>query len=180
MVDSSSSYLNTLIFCIIAKAVTVGLLVVLLLPVKGIANWAYLILTIEIGLLFVIVFTLYKVSVYESSLNALKTSAGSQPAVLDVCPDYFIKNVTSEDTQCLSQYTTADQRYQYKFTESSSGGNIPPIDLTGILATPTASCGGFSPKTMNDVCTATAGAQYANVSWTDLKSKCGVLDLYTT
>jgi len=197
MVDSTSSYLNTLIFCIVAKAVTVCLLVVLLL--ESAQKMSYMILTIEIGLICIIAFTLYKVAIFQNTLDDMKASSSKKPAALDTCPDYFVKqvggtgpisasgtpasgSVGTTDIQCLSKYTTSDKRYIYQFTESSSGSNVGPVDLTSALTTASSACGGTVPKTMDDLCntvSTSSNASYNNISWTDLKGRCGALDLYT-
>ena len=167
MTDAVTSYLNTLIFCIIAKAVTLVLLILLLFDI----GWAfsYLILTLEIGLVAIIVWTLYSVYKVQAAIDAAAAAAATAPAMLDTCPDYFVRTIdaTTKDTICVPTYVTPDKKNTFQFT-SNGTTVIPNQDLT-TMAT--------GVKTMSSLCTAQQSTAN-NFSWTDLKARCGWMDTY--
>ena len=162
MADNTTSrgmvnYLNTLIFCIIAKAITVFLLVSLLFdPVR---KYAYLILTVEVCLVVIIITSLYRITQYEKkkALEAEKTF--SAKVVLTTCPDYFVKSSQSNNIVCEKTYTTPDGKYTYEFIGYTSSNKIN-LDKD------------FKDKDLRGLCNTMASSNYANIAWTDIKGKC--------
>jgi hypothetical protein len=168
MTDAVTGYLNTLIFCIIAKALTLFLLVLLLFDIGWV--FSYLILTIEIGLVMIIAWTLYKVYKFQKSIDALAAAAATAPPFVDTCPDYFVKTVSAEtnDVVCQSKYDTTDKKNTYEFTGSGGTTGVPQQDMTQMTS---------SVKTFAAVCTAQQN-NITDFSWTDLKGRCGFMDTY--
>jgi hypothetical protein len=184
--ESIQSYINTLIFCIIAKAITVGLLVLLL------TGWGwemlYLILTVEIGMILIVAYAMYLIYKITKDIEEAKAAAAKQPPMLQVCPDYFVRSAYTKDNVpkgtssstsscskestrvpqegdviCDNTYTTSDGRFIYEFPLQDT------LDLDVIAG---------NSKTMNDMCAANTST-YDSISWTDMKSRCGILDSYT-
>lgn len=174
MGDAITSYINTLIFVIIAKAVTLILLVALLNPTCW--KFSYLIITIETGLVAIIAWTLYRIYKIQEAIDEAAKAAATAPAMLDRCPDYFVRSVdaSTKDQVCNNTYKTPDGKTTYTFTKTDGTTAISTQNLT-TMAT--------GVKTMNNLCTSQqAGGSNANpidaFSWTDLKARCGWMDSY--
>jgi low affinity Fe/Cu permease len=182
VVATSSVYINTLIFCIIAKFVTVATFLLLLWD-KTNQYWIA-ISVVEFGLIAIIVLTLWKVHAMQKKLDELQTASSVAPAQIDTCPDYFVKTVTSEDTKCNAVYETPNGQYKYVFTDTRGGPPIGDIGFNSLTTAPTGSCDNSSAyvsQTMSQLCTnAQALGSYQKMSWTDMKAKCGSLDSAAT
>lgn len=157
------NYLNTLIFCILAKAVTIGLLVLLLF------DWAwkisFLIVTVEVGLIVIICVTLYQIYKFNKRLEKLKEETLTATPILTSCPDYFTKSIGDSNlTYCNNTYNTPDKRFEYSFYAGTT--KIPDIELSSLTR---------QSKTMNEMCMSNT-SRWVAVPWTDLKSRCGLLD----
>lgn len=180
-VATSSVYINTLIFCIIAKFVTVATFLLLLWD-KTNQYWIA-ISVVEFGLIAIIVLTLWKVHGMQKKLDDLQTASSTAPAEIDTCPDYFVKTVTSDDTTCNAVYDTPDGKYKYTFTQTG-GTTIGDVSFNDLTTAPTGSCDNSSAyvsQTMSQLCTNAQGlGSYPAMSWTDMKSKCGSLDSTAT
>lgn len=148
-----TNYLNTLIFSIIAKGITVLLLVLLLF--KPVRKYAYLILTIEVCLVVIIAAALITISNYEKDKAKQNETLLRSKVEVTSCPDYFIKDVTGDGTICKNTYTTPDGRFTYTF-----GGKPINLDTT------------FQNKTFEQSCAVTTEGDFKLFSWTDLKTKC--------
>jgi len=166
MADAITSYINTLIFCIIAKATSLLLFILLLFRPGWAINW--LILTVEIGLIAIIVYTLYQLYAYQKAIDEAAAAVAKAPAMLDTCPDFFVRSVQDEtrDLLCNSTYTTPDQKYTYTFTQTSGGEAIPTQNMSAMVN---------SSRTLNELCTSHI-SKVAGFSWSDLKSRCAMLD----
>jgi hypothetical protein len=164
MADAITNYINTLIFCIVAKVVTLLLLVLLLFDAAW--NFSYLILTLEVGLIAIIAYTLYKVYAYQKAIDKAAAEAATAPPLLNSCPDYFLMSVQDEtgNRVCSSTYTTGDGKNTYQFT--SAGVDVPSQDMSRMTD---------ATKAMSALCSAQQNT-ISGFAWTDLKSRCGFLD----
>lgn len=169
--DSVNNYLNTLIFCIIAKAVTVGLLVLLITDLGW--DFVFLIMTIELGLIAIVIYAMYTVYKMDKKIKAAKEKYATEKPKMDLCPDYFVRSVVSDETSssghtvCTNVYTSGDNRYTYTFPTTNQ-----TVDLTTLNA---------SQKNMQDMCANVDKVfDSSGISWTDMKARCGILDTYTT
>jgi hypothetical protein len=159
-----TSYLNTLIFCIVAKAVTIFLLGLLLFDVGK--RMAYLILTVEIGLIAIIIYALVSINKYDNEMKKSRDAFMKAKPNIRVCPDYFTKYVSNSTdpleetpvTLCKGEYTTPDEnrRYTYKFDTSD-------INIENDF--------GDTMEKVCDTVLSTSGP-YASIAWTDLKARC--------
>lgn len=160
--DSIKNHLNTLIFVIIAKAIIVALLVLLIF------DWGYkmmyLIMTVVLGLTLIIFYCLYQIYLIDKRIALAKTEAAKAPPLLDICPDFYVRTVNTNELNidsinCTNVYKTNDGRFEYEFMKEN-------INLDEIKE---------GAKTMNEVCSK-LGEDYNSIAWTDLKAKCSILD----
>lgn len=160
--DSIKNHLNTLIFVIIAKAIIVVLLVLLIF------DWGYkmmyLIMTIVLGLTIIIFYCLYQIYLIDKRIALAKKEAAKAPPLLDVCPDFYVRTVETDENKvdtinCTNVYKTNDGRFEYEFIKEN-------VNLDEIKK---------DTKTMNEVCSK-LGEDFNGIAWTDLKGKCSILD----
>jgi hypothetical protein len=153
------NYLNTLIFCLVAKGVSI---VVLILLIKF-PDWAYCFLTIEIIIIIIVVVSLLRVTSYEKTLSKARESLKAQPVTLANCPDFYTKEFDGQATQCHNTYNTPDGRYTYAI----GTGSLDKINLDGISKS--------GLRTLEEVCDVigNSGSDYmSTIAWTDIKPRC--------
>lgn len=154
---SVTSYINTLVFCIIAKFVSIVLLI-MLFTVPNLMSFSYLIVTIELGLVFIIVNALISIQKYVKKREEVSRKNLENVIQLSLCPDYFTKSYTDSDgVICSSHYITPDKRYKY-YIGSATNRDVF-LDKE------------FNNKKVHDVCNIVR-EEYNAIPWTDLKSKC--------
>jgi hypothetical protein len=154
------NYLNTLIFCIVANAVTIILLGVLFTDFGQ--TVAYLIITIEFGLITLIVVSLWQIYKYERDKKKELDDLKKAKVSINTCPDYYTRMVNEEsrDVTCKNQYTTPDGNFEYTFATSEF-----PVDKV------------FTNNVFSELCTrmkldSTSGPNFNDTAWTDIKAKC--------
>lgn len=151
------NYLNTLIFCVVAKAITIFILAFMVN--EKVRYFAFFLLTVEVGLIIIIVAALIIISSYDKKMTEQKDKFNKSKFSAITCPDYYIQ--TSQDglRYCEDSYTTPDKKYTYIFNLTSDGylSKIP-------LETD------FQSKNIEEICDKLQS--YSNLSWTSVKSKC--------
>jgi hypothetical protein len=157
--NSVQNYINTLIFCIVAKAITIILLGLLFTDIGK--QLAYFIITIEFGLISVIIVSIYQIVNYEKKklgeLDALRVSKVN----IQSCPDYYTRRVGDDERAvCENIYISPDNSHVYEFSTSE----FVPDDL-------------FENKNFGQVCDRMqtiggSGPNFNDTAWTDIKAKC--------
>ena len=153
------NYLYTLIFCLVAKGISI---VILILLIKF-PDWAYFFLTLEIIIIIIVVVSLYRVTSYEKQLINARDKLKSQPVTLSDCPDFYTKEFDGQTTQCHNLYDTPDGRYTY----AMGTGSLNKIDLDNISKS--------GLRTLEEVCdiVGNSGSDYmSTIAWTDIKPRC--------
>lgn len=168
-------YLNTMVFAIISGIVSM-LLLLALIYVPAVSQYGILILTVQIGLMAIVVQAIVRIwwnwskSLASSDLSIKNTLA------VGSCPDYMIAGANATNlgggTVCTNQYPKV-------------GTTSPPAVWNGTTATPapvTVNLSALNNKPIADVCkaindpTATpallAQGSTATVPWTELRSRC--------
>ena len=161
------NYLNTLIFCIVAKAVTIILLALLFTRIGS--ELAYLLLTIELGMILIIVVSLYKIYDYEKKKKDALEKLLKTDMNLNSCPDYYTRTITTQEgidqTTCVNKYNSPDGSTSYRFGTSDNEFNLENTFNAN-----------KDKKTFRDYCarvsSTTATPNFNNIAWTDLKEKC--------
>ena len=157
--NSVHNYLNTLIFCIVAKAITILLLGLLFTDLGK--QLAYFIITIEFGLIAVITVSIYQIMEYEKNKRKELSSLRTSKISIQSCPDYFTRRVDHDERAiCENKYTSPDNSHVYEF----STGEFAPDDL-------------FENKNFGEVCdrmstVGGSGPNFNDTAWTDIKAKC--------
>lgn len=158
------NYLNTLIFCVVAKTVTIVLLA--LMVIEKVRYFAYLLLTVELGLILIIIGALFVISGYNKKLTKAQNEFAKSKIGSLNCPDYYLKINDEEGmSYCEDMYKTPDGKFAYKFSDSISSSNQTYFSKIPIETD-------FINKTVEEACQLASSKQYSDISWTSLKSKC--------
>lgn len=159
-------YLNTLIFTVVVKAITV--LIIGILAFDVIKPYAPFLLTLEIGLVIVIFWSLYAIYSYKKSMKqTFKKLKKSVPYNVP-CPDYYIRDGDDEGNQvCNNGYITPDGKIKYTFLPKNNNveeETINKIEMDKV----------FENKTIDEVCSTEINNydKYANVPWTSIRPSC--------
>lgn len=157
MVDSDvTSYLNTVILCLLAKFLTLVIMAILLFIPR--CPYKYFLLTMEIGLVTIVMVSLFNISATETKNKKELNAFLSSPFTIRACPNYFVHESDGVETVCLNEYTTPDSKRTYTFGSS-------PINLVDVIP---------NDSTMiADICKTMVS--YANVAWTDITGKCALV-----
>lgn len=148
-----TSYLNTVILCLLAKFITLVIMAILLFIPN--CPYKYFLLTMEIGLVVIVTAALLSITMTQTTNNKELSMFLSSPFTLRSCPDYFVHASNGVNTTCLNQYTTPDSKHTYTFGSA-------PINLVDVIP---------DDSTMiSDVCSAMVA--FTNVAWTDITGKC--------
>ena len=160
-------YVNTLVFSIVSALMALGLLMLLIWGPSQVRDFAFLIVTVELGLVCVMVASIIRIYMYERSLRQKAETAKRNLVMVDTCPDYWTANNTPTGTICKNSYNAPRvTNVSYSFGESGSG--MPTqINLSEI-----------SRQKLPSVCAKID--TYDKIAWTDLKSTCTSYGLTTT
>ena len=145
-----ANYINTIVFCVLASALSLLLLFVMF----NARDYMPYLLSCEIGLLVVVVYTVSKL------LNTISDGTGedaSKPSTLDAkkvttCPDYF----TRDGDTCRNQYSVDNKTYTYV------GTGINSISLNAVT------------DEGSNLCADTTYTN-TNIPWVDLQAACGII-----
>lgn len=173
---ADKNYLNTLMFTVVAEAISV--LIIGLLAFEAISPYSAFLLTLEVGLIIVIIWTLYAIKRYQDKMNK-QFKILQETKVFNVpCPDYFVRDSDDDgNLLCKNGYTTPDRRITYTFfpdrnadKESDAFRKISTIDMKNT----------FEDKSLQDVCKSQFkdDGDFVNIPWTSIKPNCPNLDDY--
>ena len=155
------NYLNTLIFCIVAKGITVLLLIALFF--EPVQLFAYFVITIEVFLIVIVILSLISISKYEKQKRKAMENAQKDKANIQSCPDYYVRGIDEEHRLvCKNIYNTPDGRYTYEI-----GHNNDPQTKTMVIDNELMR---KKNVTYEEVCNMYNTDR--TVPWTDLRAKC--------
>lgn len=156
------NYVNTVIFCVVMKIITI---ILLGLMVMGFVNdkILYFLITLEIGIVVIVIAALANISAYEKRIQKETKNVAQAKMTILSCPDYFTQTANN---MCQNTYTTPDGRYTYTLKDASN------LALNDYLNKPTSeSCDKFTAAATS----LTNGNLSYKFPWTDMASKCDVL-----
>ena len=162
-----SLYFNILVFSVIAGIVSLFLLLLLVFGSGAVSQYTALIVTVQVGLIVVIIAAMYKIYKFEKSLKNAKYNSMVSTMTIRSCPDYWTaKESRGNARMCHRAYTIP----QDSDDDSKSGsvimqGSRDTIDLSE-----------FNGRTMKDVC---ANVGELDTPWTDVRAACGGFSMST-
>jgi len=162
----TEKYMNTLWFTTIFKAVTVIILMLLVFPFTK--PYFPLLLTIEVGLVIIIVWALVRIMLIKNNMNKQYKTIQETVMTNASCPDYFTRGSNDKsETLCFNKYVTPDSRKIYYFMDPSSSKKA--IDLNSEINIDKL----FSDRFQN-VCAGPLSSHpmYKRIPWTDVKPLC--------
>jgi hypothetical protein len=187
----TQTYLNTLIFSIVTGLFTLMLLLALLFS-SSFNQYAYAIVTVEVGLIAIITHALYKIIAYENRLTKLSRNATKNALVAQSCPDYYTVGYDASGALTCKNYfegrSPSGERFVMfyvpgdQFTEKIVSGKRsftffgnPPASVINVKD--------FENKRIDDTCKVVQGrppesdekmteANNYTVPWTDMRPKC--------
>lgn len=97
-------YLATAVFCIVASALSLALLLALLYGGPAVRAYAPLIITVHLGLAIVVIVSLVQVVRAERAHRDATRNALDNRIAVRACPDYWTLQSTSKDRKCVNTY----------------------------------------------------------------------------
>lgn len=159
--SSTSLYINTMVFTIIAGVLSAVLAIVLWMGNSKVHSFAPIIVTLEIGLLAVIITSVVRVIKFERKLSAQQQNVLDNAVAVRSCPDYWVmKESGNGNHTCTNSYTTPDGTTTWQFQGKTSKLNLKDFD----------------GKNAATVCKKVAQQQSP---WTDVRVACDAYDIST-
>lgn len=190
-IRKNTSYINTLIFAIVAGVVSVGLLVVIMYA--NVDDYKYALITIEAGLIGVIVYALVRIYIDESTAARMASNAHKNALLAKNCPDYYtMVNSAKSGQQCINTFKgvapTGDPFVMVytpsgRFKEDSGMGGKKKVIFSGNPPDSSIDIKAFEDQSVQEACLFVAGrpvdgdtntktSNNYSIPWTDMRSKC--------
>lgn len=173
MADNTSSgvqnYLNTLIFALVAKTVTLIILVSLFFKIMQ--PFMYFFLTVEIGLVVIVTVALVAIVKYDKRMDNERKKITDAVVSVTACPDFYEQVIVPDGPDagqvvCNNSFVTSDGKYTYKYIYGDANqSELDSINMDKLVI----------KKKITDACHTIDTAPYADVPWTDLRAKCSVM-----
>ena len=165
VLQAEQSYVNALIFTTITEACTV--IIFGLLAFEMFHPYIAFFLTLLVGLIIVILWTLYKINLMDRDLKKQIRIIRDSTAINVPCPDYYVRTSNNDrDIVCENGYITPDKRFKYKFydEEADNNENIDEINLTTT----------FEGEPLQEVCENEfeENGKFRNIPWTAVRPSC--------
>lgn len=165
------NYLNTLIFCIIAKIVSILLLIALFVNRYLLENWSYTVLTIVLGFIVIIIWSMLSIISYSNRAKKANEQAANDllKRAQQQCPNYFVKTVDDNgETLCDNTYASPNEGSSIRFMDSNL--SMLPSFSNVLFASE-------SNISVDVMCQAVTNPnwEFANYPFTDIKEFCRVM-----
>lgn len=152
-------YINTMVFTIIAAVVCMLLFLALYFGTGSMGEFSYMIITIELGLLAVIIQAVVRIYLYEARLKKEHSNAMDSALRVQSCPDYWTLHENGAVRECKASYVSPDGMTKFIMHDKSDTVVISDLDK----------------KSVNVVC-AEVGAR--NAPWTDVRTACSSFNAF--
>lgn len=156
-------YLNTLVFCLIGGVVSLGLLAMLVYGGGTASGFVPFIVTVELGLLSVLIYAFVVLVRNESMDRQRAANAADNKIAAKVCPDYW--TLSSDPTDNTKDVCV--RRYIAPATTDGPGATTSVFVVQG--SNETINLSEFDNQKLSDVCTK---VRAQNTPWTDLRTIC--------
>lgn len=167
MDQAQTNYMNIMTFTVIAQALAVSIIASLAFTI--VKPFSPLLLTVLIGLLIVIAWSLYTIRSNKSRLEKQFRALNDNIVSNVPCPDYYVRGGDEAgNTICKNEYMTPDNRLSYKFqtnpSTSFANSDIDQINVDQM----------FKGKRFQDVClnNLDPGSVFGQIPWTGVKPNC--------
>lgn len=169
----SQVYVGTMVFSIVAAVISVMLVVFMIYGPPEARDYMYVVLTIEFGLLAVIVNSVAQIYMYERDMKKMTQDIASNLVVVDTCPDYYTRALGDDGRpSCSNVFVSPASRDVYELGVVA-GSNAPFVANSGTIA-----IRDWTNKPLSDVCGAFApNKALYGVPWTELRAKCESFNL---
>lgn len=163
-----SLYRNTIIFAIVAAIITVAMLGVAVF-VPNVTYFRVMFLTIEIGLLAIIIHALIKIRRHENKIQALMKNAANNVLESNTCPNFYTSHRTNDGSViCRNEYTSPRHGTMFEFASRRNRPVPDEVMLSDIDGKPVKEmCKIVDPSD--------EGKHNYNVPWTELRTKCDTI-----
>lgn len=98
--NNQSQYINTMVFCIVAGIISLMLLLLVFNANDVVRTFSPLVITVEVGLIFVIILAIWKIIYYERSVESDAKKAYDAKLNVTTCPDYW----TLSGKKCRNEF----------------------------------------------------------------------------
>ncbi len=156
-------YLATAVFCIVAGALSLALLLALLAGGPSVREYAPFIITVHIGLAVVVIVSLVQVVRAERAHRDATRNALDNRIAVRSCPDYW---TLGEDRVCSNTYeppSTPEQQALGVTVKYTINGDTPSRTAT------TVKMGDMDDKSLRDLCKTVDGLK---TPWSSLQPTC--------
>lgn len=164
------NYLNTLIFALVAKTVTLIILVALFFKVMQ--PFMYFFLTLEVGLIVIVTVAMVAIVRYDKRMNAERKKITESVVSLSACPDFYEQIIVPSgpdagSTVCSNQFQTSDGKFTYKYIygDPVQQEQLDSINIDQLVV----------KKKLTEACGTVDNETYKHMPWTDMRSKCSVM-----
>jgi hypothetical protein len=160
MANEYHVYVNTMVFAIVSGVVSL-LLLLMAVYVPAVSAYGLLVVTVEVGLLFIVLQAVIRIWLYERKLRNEARNLATNIVAVETCPDYYTATHNLDGTVvCDNKYASPDKRTTITFPAGPA-----TVDLSD-----------FDSKVFADVCqtvnpTDPTDPLY-NVPWSDMRGKC--------
>jgi len=186
-------YVNTMVFSIIAAVLSLALLLVMLY-MPQVRSFMVGIVVLEVGLVAMILYSIISIYMYEAAQRKKAAETSNQLVSVDTCPDYFVRayadpavDSSNKGAICQNGYPSQDGSRKFFFVRrgcssrstTEGGCNLEGAgtDAKNFLVR----LANYNSIKSNDLCsqvnTVDPAKPFANVPWTDVKSRCTSLSL---
>ena len=164
MANGIQNYVNTVIFCVVLKIVSIVILGIILLGYVN-EKVIFFLITVELGIVVIVIAALVNIAAYEKRITEETKNLLKAKMTLLTCPDYHTQGANNI---CLSNYTTPDGKYTYLF-----GGPSNNLSLSAYLNQPVEkACADYQ----NNISFLDTKNQVVyRYPWTEMASKCDAL-----
>ena len=162
MSSTQKQYVYTMVFAIVAGIASLSLLIAMFaLPTDTVKRIAPGVITVEVGLIAVIIFCLRKILQRESDLDKRMADGAKDALSVTACPDYWQQQTAKDGTHtCHNTYVhPLDPKVTYTIQGSASAAGPRSIKMKD-----------FDGKPMRDACPAAQKA--AQSAWTPVTTAC--------
>jgi len=161
-------YRNTIIFAVVAALLTVVLLV-LVIAVPWASKYRFTFLTINVGLLAIIIYAIVKINRHAAAMDRLMEDAASSRLAVSTCPDYFTADYSrgAGRTMCIPKYESPRTDVVFKFQQQD--GDMQPLDMRD-----------YDGKRAGELCSYINSDNYQGVNqryvpWVEMRAKCNAI-----